>query len=214
MGLRMFKLKNVVYKKILHIEQLEIPKNKVTSIVGESGSGKSTLLRLLNKLISCDKGEIYYNNLPIDNIDSVELRRKVVMLPQQPVVFPGSIKENLLIGLKFSGKPEVGDDKLTQVLEMVSLKKKLDDNAEKLSGGEKQRMALGRIILMKPEVYLLDEPSSALDDKTEEVVIERVIEYIKSQNKTLVMVTHSKKIALDYSDNIVEIDRGRVKNNG
>ena len=75
-------------------------------------------------------------------------------------------------------------------------------------------MALGRIILMKPEVYLLDEPSSALDDKTEEVVIERVIEYIKSQNKTLVMVTHSKKIALDYSDNIVEIDRGEVKNNG
>ena len=54
-------------------------------------------------------------------------------------------------------------------------------------------MALGRIILMKPEVYLLDEPSSALDDKTEEVVIERVIEYIKSQNKTLVMVTHSKR---------------------
>jgi putative ABC transport system permease protein len=211
MGLRMFKLNNVVYKKILYIEQLEIPKNKVTSIVGESGSGKSTLLRLLNKLISCDKGEIYYNNLLIDNIDSVELRRKVVMLPQQPVVFPGNIKENLLIGLKFSGKPEVGDDKLTQVLEMVSLKKKLGDDTEKLSGGEKQRVALGRIILMKPEVYLLDEPSSALDDKTEEVVIEKIVKYIKSENKTLVMVTHSKKIALDYSDNIVEIDRGGSK---
>ncbi len=206
----MFKLINVVYKNILHIERLEIPKNKVTCIVGESGSGKSTLLCLLNKLISCDRGEIYYKDLLIDDIDSVELRRKVVMLPQQPVVFPGSIKKNLLIGLKFSGKPEEKDDKLIKVLEMVSLKKKLDDDAEKLSGGEKQRMALGRVILMKPEVFLLDEPSSALDDKTEEVVIERVVKHIKAENKTLVMVTHSKKIALDYSDNIVEIKGGRV----
>lgn len=206
----MFKLINVVYKNILHIEQLEIPKNKVTCIVGESGSGKTTLLRLLNKLISCDKGEIYYNNLLIDDIDSVELRRKVVMLPQQPVVFPGNVRENLLIGLKFSGKPKESDDKLAKVLEMVSLKKKLDDDADKLSGGEKQRMALGRVILMKPEVYLLDEPSSALDDKTEEVVIERIVKYIKSENKTLVMVTHSNKIALDYSDNILKIEGGRV----
>lgn len=206
----MFKLNAVVYKNILNIKKLEIPKNKVTCIVGESGSGKSTLLRLLNNLISCDSGEIYYDNLLIDNIDAVELRRNVVMLPQHPVVFPGSIKENLLIGLKFSEKPEVDDLKLTKVLEQVSLKKKLDDDAEKLSGGEKQRMAIGRIILMKPEVYLLDEPSSALDDKTEEIIIEKIVKHIKTEEKTLVMVTHSKKIAEHFSDNIVKIDRGRV----
>ena len=204
----MFKLINVVYKNILHIERLEIPKNKVTCIVGESGSGKSTLLCLLNKLISCDRGEIYYNDLLIDDIDSVELRRKVVMLPQQPVVFRGSIKKILLIGLKFSGKPEEKDDKLIKVLEMVSSKRSLMTMQKSFPAGKSRGWPFGRVILMKPEVFLLDEPSSALDDKTEEVVIERVVKHIKAENKTLVMVTHSKKIALDYSDNIVEIKGG------
>ncbi|MDQ2086297.1 ABC transporter ATP-binding protein [Herbivorax sp. ANBcel31] len=206
----MFKLIDVGYKNILDIEKIEISKNRVTCIVGESGSGKSTLLRLLNKLISCDRGEIYYDNLLIDNIDSVELRRNVVMLPQQPIVFPGSIKDNLLIGLKFSEKPEVKDCKLTKILEMVCLKKKLNEDAEKLSGGEKQRMALGRVILMEPEVFLLDEPSSALDEKTEQMIIEKMVNYTKTEKKTLVMVTHSKKTALEYSDNIIKIDKGRV----
>lgn len=209
-GSKMFKLNAVVYKNILNIKKLEISKNKVTCIVGESGSGKSTLLRLLNNLISCDSGEIYYNNLLIDNIEPVELRRNIVMLPQHPVVFPGTIRENLLIGLKFSEKSETDVLKLSKVLEMVSLKKQLDDDAEKLSGGEKQRMAIGRIILMKPEVYLFDEPSSALDDKTEEIIIERIVKHIKAEEKTLVMVTHSKKIAKAYSDNIVKIDKGKV----
>ena len=148
----MFLLKDVKYKDILYIKDLEIPRKKITSIVGESGSGKSTLLKLLNKLISSDTGEVFYNNQPLSEIDSVELRRNVVMLPQSPAIFSGSIKDNLLIGLKFSEKPLASDKKLVEVLKLVKLNKELSEYANNLSGGEKQRLAIGRVLLLEPEV--------------------------------------------------------------
>lgn len=179
----MFSLKNVKYKDILQIDDLVIEDYKVTCIVGESGSGKTTFMRLLNKLISCDSGKIFYNNKDISNIDSIQLRRNIVMLPQTPTIFPGDIKENLLIGLKFSEKPLVDDDRLCDVLKFVNLNKNLNDDSDSLSGGEKQRLALGRVILLDPDVFLLDEPSSALDEETEHVIIEKLISYTKSTKK-------------------------------
>lgn len=208
----MFLLKNVKYMHILEINDLHIKESKVTCIVGESGSGKSTLLRLLNKLISCDSGEITFNGQPLDTIDSVELRRNVVMLPQHPVIFPGTVRDNLLIGLKFAEKPMVDDKKLRQILEMVHLSKELNDVSDKLSGGEKQRLALGRVLLLDPQVFLLDEPSSALDEETEHIMIEKLVAYAKEANKTLIMVTHSKKVAEAYSEYMVEIHQGKVVN--
>jgi putative ABC transport system ATP-binding protein len=206
----MFTLKNVSYKQILDIPQLTIESSKVTCIVGESGSGKSTLLRLLNKLISCDSGDIFYKGQSLNSINSIELRRNVVMLSQQPAIFPGTVKDNLLIGLKFAEKPAVDDTKLREILGIVHLNKNLSEDCDKLSGGEKQRLALGRVILLDPEVFLLDEPSSALDEETERIIIENLIAYTKETNKTFVMVTHSKKVAQTYSDIIIEINQGKV----
>ncbi len=208
----MFSLKEVKYKDILYIDNLEIKNSKVTSVVGESGSGKTTLLRLLNKLISYDSGEILYKNEPLKDLNSVELRRSVAMLSQSAAIFSGSIKDNLLIGLKFSEKPLVPEKKLYDVLKLVNLNKNLDDNANKLSGGEKQRVALGRIILLQPDCLLLDEPSSALDEETEHLVIKALVDYTKENNKSLIMVTHSKKIANYFSDEIIEIKDGKIIN--
>ncbi|MCQ6963938.1 ABC transporter ATP-binding protein, partial [Methanolobus chelungpuianus] len=104
-----------------------------TVIVGESGSGKSTLLRLLNRMVNPTEGEIFYNGKNIREINPVNLRRKVVMLPQNPIMFPGTIKDNLLIGFKFSEKPLVDDNKLNEAMKIVKLDKKLDDKVDKLS---------------------------------------------------------------------------------
>lgn len=207
-----FSLKNVKYKEVLHIDDLVIEDRKVTCIVGESGSGKTTLIRLLNKLISCDSGEIMYNNQDVNSIDSVKLRRSVVMLPQNPTNFPGNVKDNLLIALKFAEKPPVDDDRLRQILKTVHLNKELQDKSDTLSGGEKQRLALGRVMLLEPDVFLLDEPSSSLDEETERIIIEKLVAHTKEMNKTLIMVTHSKKIAENYSDNIIQIHQGSVVN--
>lgn len=208
----MFVLKEVKYKNILDIKNLTIPKNIVTCIVGESGSGKTTLLKLLNKLITCDSGDIFYENQPLKDIDSVQLRRDVVMLPQSPAIFDGSIRDNLLVGLRFSEKPLAPDHKLTEILRLVNLNKELTEDARNLSGGERQRLALGRVILMQPEVLLLDEPSSALDEDMENMIIEALVNYTRENNKTLIMITHSKNVAYKFADQIVEIKNGAAIN--
>lgn len=134
------------------------------------------------------------------------------MLPQLSAIFPGTVRDNLLIGLKFAEKPTVDDVKLGHILNIVHLNKDLNDDSDKLSGGEKERLALGRVILLDPEVFLLDEPFSAMDKETEQIIIEKLVAYTRETNKTLIMVTHSKKVAQTYSENIIEIYQGKVVN--
>lgn len=208
----LFSIKGLVYKDILDINRLELPENKIICIVGESGGGKTTLLKILNKLISPDKGEILYNNISLKDIDSVNLRREVVMLSQIPAIFESTIKDNLLIGLKFSEKPMVSDKVLEEALSFIKLNKNLEDNSENLSGGEKQRLALARVLIMNPKVFLLDEPSSALDEGTEKFVIEKLVNHTRKNNKTLIMVTHSKNISENYYDCLIEIKEGKIMN--
>ena len=205
----MFRLEGVKYKEILDIEELFIPAGMVTSIVGESGSGKTTLLKLLNKLISPDSGSIYFHDRPLTEADSIEHRRNVVMLPQAPAIFPGTIRDNLLIGLKFAEKPAVPAEALTEILGFLSLPKHPDEDTGNLSGGEKQRVALGRVILLDPQVYLLDEPSSSLDEDTELVIIDKMVRHVREKGKSLIMVTHARKIAQTFSDRIIGISQGR-----
>lgn len=206
----MFTLKDVTYRDIVDIPHLDIPSGKVTCIVGRSGSGKTTTLRMLNRMISPDTGTILYKGTPISEIDPVRLRRQVVMLPQTPVMFDGTIRDNLLIGLEFSEREPVPDDALHRVLEIMDLRKELEDDAATLSGGEKQRVALGRILVMRPDAALLDEPSSALDEGTERAVIGRLADAARERGVTVVMVTHSRPLAEAVADHLVEIEAGRV----
>jgi putative ABC transport system ATP-binding protein len=110
--------------------------------------------------------------------------------------------------MKFQ-KREIPDDKvLNDMLVKIKLNKELSSSIQNLSGGEKQRLALGRVLLLNSDVYLLDEPSSALDEITAEAIIEMIVGFAKSENKTLVMVTHSKAIAKRFSDEVIEVSCG------
>ncbi|NBG89461.1 ABC transporter ATP-binding protein [Isachenkonia alkalipeptolytica] len=206
----MFSFEQATYKNILSVPSLTIHEKEITCIVGESGSGKTTLLRMLNHLISPDGGRITFQNRNLMDIDPVELRREVVMLPQTPVIFQGTIRDNLEAGLRFSEKGLPSEKELEKTLKKVNLLKALDVNAQNLSGGEKQRLALGRILLMEPKVLLLDEPSSALDDETESLIIQTFVDYAKAHHKTLVMVTHSKSLAKNFADRILQVRGGEV----
>jgi putative ABC transport system ATP-binding protein len=206
----MFTLRNVRYRDILDIPYLDISSDEVTCIVGKSGSGKSTLIRLLNRMISPDAGTILFKGTDISTINPIELRRNVVMLPQNPVMFDGTVRDNLRIGLEFSERPALDDDHLARILDVVNLKKDLDGPAETLSGGEKQRVALGRVLAMRPDVALLDEPSSALDQGTERTVIDRLIAGARQYGVTIIMVTHARAMAEAVADNLIEIEAGRV----
>lgn len=202
----MFELKEIVVKDVLEIKELTL-KDDVISIEGQSGTGKSTLLRLLNNLDDPASGEIYFKDKKLNDIEPLKLRKRIVMLPQNPVIFDGTIKDNLNIGLHLSDQKSAPDNVLKEILETFWLNKDLDTSASDLSGGEKQRLSLARILLMKKaEVFLLDEPSSDLDDKTSEHIIERFIKQAKNNHQQIIMVTHDKSISEKFADNIINMD--------
>lgn len=211
----MITLKNVTYKHIINLPFLEIPKGKISIITGKSGSGKTTLLKLLNKMISPDTGHIFYKGQDYETLDAIKLRRKIIMLAQSPYIYEGSVKDNLLVGLQLCGLecnhkpnlPMVHDNDLKSLLETLHVSTDLDKEAALLSGGEKQRIAAARIILMKPEVYLLDEPSASLDKQTELSLLSVIKEDAKKRNKTVVMITHSQEVLDQYGENQINLEK-------
>ena len=205
----MFEFINAKYKDIVDIPQLTINEG-LTVLLGPSGSGKTTVIRMLNKMISPTEGAILFYGTDLKEVKSVEHRRNVMTLMQSPAMFEGTIRENLTIPFRFQEKELPDDQTLRGVLENVQLDKNLDTPVHQLSGGEKQRVALGRVILCNPTVYLLDEPSSALDDATEDVIINLVASHVKTDHKSAVMVTHSKAVAEKYADEIIEMADGRI----
>ncbi|NCC48974.1 MAG: ABC transporter ATP-binding protein [Clostridia bacterium] len=208
----MFVFERVRYRGILDIPDLQIPEGKITTFVGPSGSGKTTILRLLNKMISPTSGRILYQDQVLESIDSVTHRRSVIMLPQNPLPFPGTVRDNLNLGFRMQHRPDAPDQELTDLLPRLSLGKKLDDPVDRLSGGEMQRLALGRVLLLDAPVYLLDEPSSALDESTEDLIFQILSRFAREKQKTLIMVTHSSQVAQTYSDRIIRVtDEGRVQ---
>lgn len=205
-----FTLRNITFKHVLDIPELKINERNVTAIVGRSGSGKTSLLRLLNKMVTPDSGQVLFYGNDIAEIGSAELRREVVMMAQSPVIFDENVRDNLLVGLRFSQKEIVSDDTLLDLLQSVELNKKLDDSVLRMSGGEKQRLSLARVAVMKPRVLLLYEPSSALDNDTEDEVMAKIIQFGKHYNIVLIFVTHSTAMAEKYADEIIRIEKGSI----
>lgn len=205
----MFEISHLTFKHILNIEHL-ILDHPITCIVGASGSGKTTLLRHLNKLYVPDTGEISYNGEPLSTLDPVTLRRRVVMLGQTPIIYDGTVGDNLKAGLMFAQKPIPDAEALRRVLEQVGLVKRPDDWCDKLSGGEKQRLCLARVLLMGAQTYLLDEPSAALDKETEDFIISHLADFVRAQGKSLVIVTHSEQVSNRFPGSVVRITEGRA----
>lgn len=198
------------YKHVLHIPSLVLPRGGVTTLFGPSGCGKTSLLRLLNKMASPTEGRLLYKGLPADTLDSVALRREVSLLSQTPVLFEGSVRDNLLAGLRYQGRAMPDEEILAETLRRVRLPVALDASVANLSGGEKQRLALGRVLLLNAPVYLLDEPSAALDSETAGAIVAMMAGLVQKEGATLIMVTHSQKLAETHSSRIIHLQAGRV----
>jgi len=195
-------------KEVLKAVSLTVNKGEVYTILGPSGSGKSTLLRLINRLIEPSSGEIYLDNINIREIPVIELRRRIGLVFQQPVLFPGSVQENINYSAKIQGKNFA---QAAEYLTMVGLDSELlTMEVSKLSGGQQQRVALARALANKPEVLLLDEPTSALDIQATEQLEALIVNLVKTLGLTVLWVTHNIDQAKRVGDRTMLLVDGRV----
>ncbi len=190
---------------------MSIKKNSITAMIGPSGCGKSTLLRTFNRMNDLIEGVRITGKVFIDNvdicdpkIDLVKLRKKVGMVFQRPNPFPLSVAENILFSPKIHRSAKKSDydtiieSSLKAVLLWDSLKDKLNRSALSLSLEQQQRLCIARLLPVKPDILLMDEPCSALDPIATER-IEELMRILKS-DYTIVIVTHNMQQAARVSD--------------
>lgn len=160
-------------------------------IHGASGSGKSTLLRILARLEAPQSGSIFFGGHDIASIPAPEYRRRVAYLQQLPVMLEGSIRENYLLPFRFTDQEAPSDDVLLEQLAEVELQDLvLDASASELSVGQKQRLALLRLLVMRPDVLLLDEPTASLDATSAAQLMRAVTRQMDAQRLTMLIVSH------------------------
>ena len=197
---------------ILNDINLQINDGEIVSILGPSGCGKTTLLNLILGLVNADGGKIIFNGNDIT--DTPMEKRGFNIVFQDYALFPNlNVIKNIRYGLK--NKPGISSEKeINDLIELLGLKEHLNKRIEQLSGGQKQRVALARTLVMKPKIFLLDEPLSALDGVIKESIKAKIREIAREYHLTTVIVTHDPEEALTLSNHVMIINKGSISQFG
>ncbi len=203
------------------VEDLSFTVNRGETIafVGPSGSGKSTLVKLLVGLYTPTEGMIYYDEIPAKDIRYNRMRKQLGFVTQETQLFSGSIRDNMLFV-----KPDATDEEIYKALERASALKLvttsergldtvLGEGGKKISGGEKQRLAIARALLRNPRILIFDEATSALDSITEEEITETVKEISAADQQIMIMIAHRLSTIM-YADCIYVLEKGRIIEEG
>lgn len=195
---------------------LVLEKNKVTMIIGKIGSGKSSLINLLLKYHIPHEGEIFFDGVPYSSIEANEIRRRIMYIPQNPILFNRTIYENIV----YVGPNNVSASKeaVVELIEKLGLHDflrklpaGLDTNVgkygSKLSGGQRQIVWILKVILLNPEYVILDEPTSSIDKSTKDIV-HYLLKYVM-KDKTVIMVTHDMHLK-SLANRIISLDEGVI----
>ena len=204
-------------RPILKGLSFEVPAGKTVAIVGPSGAGKSTISRLLFRLYDVSGGRILIDGQDIRNVTQASLRAAIGMVPQDTVLFNDTIRYNIRYGRWDASDAEVEEAaQLAQIDGFIRMSPKgyetqVGERGLKLSGGEKQRVAIARTVLKAPPILVLDEATSALDSHTEQEIqdaLERV-----SRNRTSLVIAHRLSTIVG-ADEIIVLDQGRIVERG
>lgn len=213
--------KNVSYsynneKNIINNLSFKINKNSSVALVGESGSGKSTIIKLIMGLIKYDKGNILIDDNELSKLNLNSFYDNVTYVSQEAPIFDGTLRENLIFDKK------IPDEEIIKVLNLVYLDKfyeklengldtELGEKGVRMSGGERQRVALARLFFDDSKIIILDEATSAMDNITEKLVMENVVKQL--DNKTLVVIAHRLETIKDV-DKIYVLSEGIIQEEG
>lgn len=184
---------------------LALPPSGISALVGPSGSGKSTLLRLCNRLELPTAGTISYRGQPMADLDPLSLRREVGMVFQKPVLFPGTVRDNLA-----EADGVLDDAAYGQVLKRVALEESfLERPADELSGGEAQRACLARALVASPTALLMDEPTSSLDGVAAQH-LEGLARQLAEDGIPVVWVSHDLEQVERIADHVAVVINGSI----
>jgi subfamily B ATP-binding cassette protein MsbA len=192
---------------------LDMPAGKVTAIVGASGAGKTTLASLLYRFYEPQSGEIWIDGVPIRNVIRQQIREHIGLVPQEPILFNGTIRDNIRYGRLDATDAEIEDSaRIANVEEFVAplpqgYDTMLGERGITISGGQRQRVAIARAVLKNPRILVLDEATSALDTRSELLVREALERLMK--NRTTLVIAH-RLSTIQNADQIAVIDAGRV----
>ena len=201
---------------LLNNVSLEINKDKITAIVGASGSGKSTIVDLLLRLYDVDEGGIYINNVNIKEYDISSVLEKVGFVSQETFIYNASVKDNIAFGREYTEQEIIEAAELANADAFIQrLPEKYDtivgDRGVRLSGGEKQRIAIARAMIRKPEILILDEATSSLDNISESIVQEAINKV--SERCTTLIIAH--RLSTIQNANIIYVlEQGRIVESG
>jgi len=194
---------------------LRVNPGERVALAGTSGNGKSTIARLVARLYDVRAGTVLVEGLDVRDIKLKSLRSSVIFVPQDPVLFDLTLRENLLYGNAEATQDEL--DKVTRLAQLESLihrlpngwNESLGPRGNRLSGGERQRVALARALLQHPRILILDECTSALDALTEKCLLNGLDDYL--QNVTTLIISH-RPYPMQWADRIVYVDYGKIEN--
>ena len=198
---------------ILKDLNLEVKEGETVAIVGPSGSGKSTLLSILSGIDFADSGSLEISDTDMFSLsqsDLSELRSELIGIVFQAFELVPSFTalENVMIPKNIKGS--LGRKEAETFLKRVGLGERMYHMPSMLSGGEQQRVAIARALVSDPKIILADEPTGNLDTKTGEEILDLILSEVKKTNKTLVVITHDKKVA-SKMDRILELGEGKLK---
>ena len=210
----MIKLENVKYqhqeKTILKNVNLTIEKGKKYLLLGPSGSGKTSLLKIMNNLISVSAGEIFLDGKSYNQIKPSLLRKQISLIMQDSILFGKEVKDNFEY-LNSLNNNELSEEMFLELLDKVKLNKDFfHKNINKLSGGEKQRIAIIRTIMNSPQFILADEPFSALDKYRIQILAKILVDLVDSENIGLVVVSHYFDEIIHLFDKVIFIFKGEI----
>jgi ATP-binding cassette subfamily B (MDR/TAP) protein 1 len=198
-------------QKILKNINLTIDIGKSAALVGYSGCGKSTIIQLIERFYDVTEGEILLDGINVKDYNLFELRQKIGLVSQEPVLFKRSVYQNILYGRLDASKEEVFEAAKKAKIEKFFSKKEMGTKEDPVSGGEKQRLAIARAFLKNPIILLLDEATSALD-KESEVEVQKSIDVLQ-EGRTSIAVAHRLSTIID-SDIIFVLENGKIVEKG
>ena len=195
---------------------IKIKEGEKVGIIGQTGAGKSTFLRILTGLDAPTKGSVYLDDHEISTIHPIEIRQNIGVMPQEPFLFSGTLKENIELATPVSKKKLMELIKITGLEDLVKKSGQGDglqvgERGSNLSVGQRHLVALARALINNPPILILDEPTTGLDVGLEKTLISHMKQVL--ENKTLIVITH-RFAALDLVDRIIVLNQGKVVADG